>query len=165
MCGCTAVYFFSVSIFEAAQYTSLNSFVENIIISGVQVLATAFSTLLIDKLGRRRLLITSSLLMILALYGLGLYFWYLKTDTHLALKIEFIPLSSLCMFIIAFSIGFGPIPLLLMSELFSPEVKGLASSICSKSYFSLNANADTGNSRCPAFWEIPKTYAVNTRDS
>ena len=29
----------------------LDSFIENIIITGLQVLATAFSTLLIDKLG------------------------------------------------------------------------------------------------------------------
>ena len=44
-------------------------------------------------------------------------------------KLGFLPLSCLCLFIAAFSLGFGPIPWLMMSELFSPEVKGVTSSI------------------------------------
>ena len=50
-------------------------------------------------------------------------------DDDLAKKIEFIPVASLSLFVFAFSIGFGPIPWLMMSELFSPEVKSLESSI------------------------------------
>ena len=84
-------------------------------------------------LGRRILLFASASLMIFASYWLGVYFWFLKYDTIYALKIHFLPLSSLCLFIIAFSIGYGPIPLLIMSELFPPEAKGAASSIISKS--------------------------------
>ena len=129
--GCNAVLFFSVSIFEAA-HTSLDSFVENIILSSVQVFATALSVAIIDKLGRRILLIVSALVMIISLYGLGLYFYYLKHNPTLASKISFLPLFSVCLFIFAFSIGFGPIPWLMMSELFSPEAKGIASSITSK---------------------------------
>ena len=33
------------------------------------------------------------------------------------------PLASLSLFVFAFSIGFGPIPWLMMSELFAPEVQ------------------------------------------
>ena len=83
-------------------------------------------------LGRRILLFASASLMIFASYWLGVYFWFLKYDINYASKIHFLPLSSLCLFIIAFSIGYGPIPLLIMSELFPPEAKGAASSIISK---------------------------------
>lgn len=134
--GCNAVLFFSVSIFEAA-HTSLDSFVENIILSSVQVFATALSVAIIDKLGRRILLIVSALVMIISLYGLGLYFYYLKHNPTLAAKISFLPLFSVCLFIFAFSIGFGPIPWLMMSELFSPEAKGIASSITSATNWTL----------------------------
>ena len=34
-----------------------------------------------------------------------------------------VPLISLSVFVFAFSLGFGPIPWLMMSELFAPEVK------------------------------------------
>ena len=78
---------------------------------------------------------TSAILMIISLYGLGLYFWILDHNPQLAFGISILPLISLCMFIFGFSIGFGPIPLLLMSEMFSPEAKGIASSITSKNIF------------------------------
>ena len=129
--GVNAVIFFSVKIFESAK-TNLNSLIENIIVGGVQVVSTALAAVLIDKLGRRILLISSALIMIISLYGLGLYFWIQKTHPDLAKTISFLPLSSLCLYIFAFSIGFGPIPWLMMSEIFAPEVKGIASSISSR---------------------------------
>ena len=129
--GVNAVIFFSVNIFNSAK-TNLNSLLENIIVGGVQVVSTALAAVLIDKLGRRILLITSALIMIISLYGLGLYFWIQKNHPDLANTIGFLPLSSLCLYIFAFSIGFGPIPWLMMSEIFSPEVKGITSSISGK---------------------------------
>jgi MFS family permease len=129
--GVNAVVFFSVNIFESA-HTSLNSFVENIIVGLVMVFATGLAAVFIDRLGRRILLITSALVMIITLYCLGLYFWIQKTHPALALTIDFLPLASLCLFIFAFSVGFGPIPWLMMSELFAPEVKGIDSAITCK---------------------------------
>ena len=131
MSGVNAVIFFSVTIFNAAK-TQLNSLVENIIVGGVQVGATALAAILIDRLGRRILLISSALIMIFSLYGLGVYFWFLNSRPAFAESLSFLPLGSLCLFIFAFSIGFGPIPWLMMSEIFSPEVKGITSSISSK---------------------------------
>ena len=67
--------------------------------------------------------------MICSLYGLGLYFWMLQNNPEEAASISFLPLACMCLFIAAFSLGFGPIPWLMMSELFAPEVKGVTSSI------------------------------------
>ena len=108
---------------------------ENIIIGSVQVIVTGLATIFIDKVGRRVLLIVSALFMMISLYGLGFYFWYLQYDTEFATKISFLPLGSLCTYIIAFSIGIGPVPWLIMSELYSPEAKGIASSITSKLHY------------------------------
>ena len=132
--GINAVIFFSVSIFDIA-HTDLNSYVENIIVGIMQVVATPLAILFIDKLGRRLLLIVSALVMIISLYGLGLYFWILREMPEKAASIDILPLASLCIFIFAYSIGFGPIPWLMMSEIFSPEAKGVSSSISGKSYF------------------------------
>jgi hypothetical protein len=52
-----------------------------------------------------------------------------QTNPAEALKISFLPVASLSIYIMAFSIGFGPIPWVMMSEIFAPEVKTLASSI------------------------------------
>ena len=130
MSGMNAVMFYCVSIFEQSG-SSMNSNVENIIIGGVQIVATVLAAVVMDKAGRRILLNLSSSLMVISIGVLGAFFYIADNlgDQDLAKKIEFVPVASLSLFVFAFSIGFGPIPWLMMSELFAPEVKSLASSI------------------------------------
>jgi len=128
--GMNAVMFYCVSIFEQSG-SSMNSNVANIIIGAVQIVATIIAALVMDKAGRRMLLNLSSSLMVISIGVLGAFFYIADNlgDEDLAKKIELVPVASLSVFVFAFSIGFGPIPWLMMSELFSPEVKSLASSI------------------------------------
>jgi hypothetical protein len=53
----------------------------------------------------------------------------LQANNAEAVKISWLPVASLSIYILAFSVGFGPIPWVMMSELFAPEIKTLASSI------------------------------------
>lgn len=93
----------------------------------LQVIATLGSTVLIDRAGRKILLVVSDFVMSVCLAALGLYF-YLSTFTDMK-AYSFVPLTSLALYIVFFSIGFGPIPWMIMSEIFPPKVKGIASSV------------------------------------
>ena len=128
--GMNAVMFYAVSIFEDTG-SSMNSNVENIIIGLVQVISTVAAALVMDKLGRRILLLLSAGLMVISISLLGLYFFINDNldNKAAAARISWLPVTSLSVFVSVFSIGFGPIPWLMMSELFSPEVKSVASSI------------------------------------
>ena len=126
--GMNAVMFYANSIFEEAN-TGLSSSVENIIISIVQVVATMAGAVFMDKLGRRILLNMSSVFMGVSLGVLGWYFYIAEYNKDLAAKIDILPVASLSIFVAFFSIGFGPIPWLMMSELFSADIKSMASSI------------------------------------
>lgn len=128
--GMNAVIFYVVDIFEAAG-SSLSSTLEAVIVGVVQVVATVLAALVMDKLGRRMLLNLSSFFMVISIAVLGAFF-YIKQNLHntdLADRLQVLPVASLSIFVFAFSIGFGPIPWLMMSELFSDEVKGPASAI------------------------------------
>ncbi len=59
----------------------------------------------------------------------GAYFWILSHDKEAAAKISFLPLTSLGIYIFFFSLGYGPVPWIMMSELFMPEAKEKASAI------------------------------------
>lgn len=48
---------------------------------------------------------------------------------HLFAGLGILPLASLGLFIVAFSLGFGPVPWMIMGELFAPEIKGVASGL------------------------------------
>jgi len=129
-CGINAVMFYCVTIFQDSG-SSLDPNVANIIVGGVMIVATVIAALVMDKAGRRLLLNISAAVMVVSIGALGAYFYIADTlgDTALATRIEMVPVASLSLFVFSFSIGFGPIPWLMMSELFAPEVKSLASSI------------------------------------
>ena len=115
--------------------------------------------MIVDKLGRRILLIASDTVMAICLFLLGLYFEMKKRDDDRVESLSWLPVTAICVFIIFFSIGFGPVPWLMLGEVFAADVKGLAGSISatlnwtlafivSKSFNNLVSAIDIG----PTFW-------------
>ncbi|XP_070500386.1 facilitated trehalose transporter Tret1-like [Chironomus tepperi] len=126
--GINAVIFYAQSIFEAAGST-LPSAICTIIVGVVQVVMTVASAALIEKAGRRVLLLQSCVVMGLCLVMLGVYFQLKEAEFKNIDQISALPLASVVLFIISFSLGLGPIPWLIMGELFATEVKGVASAL------------------------------------
>lgn len=124
--GINAVIFFTVPIFKSAG-SNIDPSISAIIVGVVQVLTTFLAAVLVEKAGRKILLIQSSAVMCICLTVLGVYF-RLKNSGHDVSNIGWIPLMSLVMFIVSFSLGYGPIPWMMMGELLAPEVKSIATS-------------------------------------
>lgn len=125
--GINAVIFFVVDIFEMAG-SSLDPSDCSIIVGVVQVLMTFAAAALVERAGRKLLLVQSSAVMCICLTTLGIYF-NLKSSGRDVSSFGWIPLLSVVFFIISFSLGYGPIPWMMMGELLAPEVKGVASSL------------------------------------
>ncbi|KAK4877064.1 hypothetical protein RN001_009570 [Aquatica leii] len=128
--GINAVIFYTGSIFKSAGST-LNPKVATIIVGVIQCIATFISSLIVDRLGRRILLLLSDFFMVLSGCVLGIFF-SLKdrnlVDDDTITSLGFLPVLALSVFIIVFSLGFGPIPWMISSELFPTEIKSIASS-------------------------------------
>lgn len=103
--------------------------VQTIIIGIMQVVATLVSTLVVDHWGRKKLLLVSDFVMAICTITLGAYFHMLESDKDSVTHLGWLPVTALCVFIITFSLGFGPVPWLMLGEIFSPDVKGLAGSL------------------------------------
>lgn len=73
--------------------------------------------------------------MSFCLAGLATYF-HLKENVDLS-NYSLVPVACVALFIIVFSIGFGPIPWMMIGELFSNKVKGIAGSISAAFNWSL----------------------------
>lgn len=95
----------------------------------IQVVATFVSVLLVDILGRRILLISGATLLTLSTGCLGLYFLLLHhCNNRPNCPVDhfyIVAIVCLAVFIIGFSIGWGPIPWVLMGELAPMQVRGL----------------------------------------
>ncbi|XP_029679714.1 facilitated trehalose transporter Tret1 isoform X2 [Formica exsecta] len=126
MSGVNSIIFYSSDIFTKAG-SSLPPANASIIVGAVQVISVFLSTLVVDKLGRRILLLTSIVVMFLMTFILGIYFYCITHNTAFD-NLKWFALIPLCVFLIMFSFGFGPIPWMMMPEIFAPEVKGIAGS-------------------------------------
>ena len=98
-----------------------------IVLGVANILATIFSNTFIDKLGRKILLYISSIGMIFSLGVFGAYF-YLK-DVETIQAPGWIPLIALMVYVVSFSLGYGPIPWLMMGEIFPSRIRGPAAAI------------------------------------
>ncbi|KAJ8946182.1 hypothetical protein NQ318_001694 [Aromia moschata] len=130
LCGINAVIFYSKEIMISSGSTLAPHWCV-IIIGVVQVFATIISTLTVERVGRKLLMMVSEALMALSTALLGIFYSlknYNAISEDTAKSIGFIPVLSLVIFIIAFSFGAGPIPWLSSAEIFPPEVMAKLSS-------------------------------------
>lgn len=111
--------------------------------SVVQLLASCLSGMLIDNVGRLPLLLTSGVMMSIALAGFGSYAYYdniFKNSTDMSYMMtsnhmnqvgayDWIPLLCVLTFTIAFSLGISPISSLLIGELFPLEYRSTGSAL------------------------------------
>lgn len=152
--GINAAIFYSSQIFQQAKVSN-PPLVSLLAVGLVQIVATFISVVLVDLLGRKILLVVSSSGMILSSAGLGVYFLVLdhfcgkclgsiedqcsklvNSSYHHAHEMApcdstafgGLAIASVVVFIIAFSLGWGPIPWSMMSELLPLKVRGLAGS-------------------------------------
>ena len=140
------VIFNCASIFKAAGFTNAKKV--TIIIGVVQCFGTGVACLVVDRAGRRVLLLAASVVMCLSLVALGVYFEiyipkqpsnqaevgrdvFLTSISHSvsADKISWLSVMSLILFVIGFAIAWGPLPWLMVSEIFPTRARGRAGAI------------------------------------
>lgn len=101
-----------------------------IMVGGAQLAACLVSTLVVDRAGRRPLLLISGTVMAACCTTLGAFF-FMKSHGQDVSGLGWLPVASVCLYFIIFSLGFGPVPWVMLGELFAPEVKGAATAVAS----------------------------------
>lgn len=126
--GVNSVTFYTGTIFATAGFRSAN--LAGCLVMAVQVAMTAVAASLMDRAGRKVLLLISSGGMALGAFLLGLSFYLQSLPEGSAAFAASGPLAlaSLLLYIVAFSLGIGAIPWLIMAEIFPAHVRGVAGS-------------------------------------
>lgn len=119
--GINAVLFYSETIFKKIG-ASLDAHVCSIIVAAVQFLSSLVTPLVIDRFGRKKILIYSAVGMALSEVPLGVY--SLLNDKKFDVQsVSFLPILMLTFFIISYNSGFGPVPWIMLGEIFPTKVK------------------------------------------
>ncbi|XP_043206966.1 facilitated trehalose transporter Tret1-like [Amphibalanus amphitrite] len=107
------------------------------VVALLQILAGLTSSVLIDTVGRRPLLMVSSALMSVSLAGFGTFVYVVErlewTSAQQA-PFDWVPMSCVLVCQVAFALGVGPISWLLIGELFPLRQRGLGALAASVSY-------------------------------
>lgn len=119
--GCFALVNYSANIFRDSG-SDIDPHMSSIILAAIQVAGTYMATLLVDRLGRRILLITSAAATSLGLTVMGVYS-FLGTHLHWNLAaFSWVPVTSLSFVIFIASIGILPLPYVVLAEVLPPNV-------------------------------------------
>ncbi|KAJ8981948.1 hypothetical protein NQ317_002120 [Molorchus minor] len=123
--GINAVLFYSQQIFQQTG-SDLSPEICTIIVVGVQFFSSFVTPFIVDKFGRKIILFCSAAGMAVSEIPLGIYCYCRQSGLDLD-RLSFLPVLSLTSFIVCFNVGFGPLPWALLSELFPPTIKSVAS--------------------------------------
>ena len=122
MSGINAINFYTTTIFIEAG-VKIDPSLATVIIGIFQAFGTLATVGFVDRFGRVFLLKISFILMTVGLLGVGTFFY---TETIKDMNFDYIkwlPLPSLCLVCLGFSAGLGPVPIILLGEIFSNEAK------------------------------------------
>ncbi len=117
LCGINAVFYYSTAIFDGI---IPNPLIGTTLVGAVNVVATYIALLLMDSCGRRTLLLWSSGGMFLSCIILVLALLKYLSNTY--------ALVAVMIYVTFFEIGLGPIPWLIVAEMFDAKYVALAMS-------------------------------------
>ncbi len=124
--GINTVIFYAPTIFQMAGFVDVsNSILATVGIGIVNVLSTVFAILVIDRLGRRPLLLTGLVGMCLSLTALSLAF-HQGVDISV---MRWVAVACTFIYIICFAFSLGAILWLVVSEIFPLNVRAAAMSV------------------------------------
>ncbi|GAB4832324.1 hypothetical protein Ancab_006338 [Ancistrocladus abbreviatus] len=120
LAGINAVVYYSTSVFRSAGIAS--DVAASALVGAANVFGTAVASSLMDKQGRKSLLVTSFLGMAASMLLLSLSFTWKVLAPYSG------PLAVLgtVLYVLSFSLGAGPVPALLLPEIFASRIRAKA---------------------------------------
>jgi len=125
--GINQVIFYLQLTFEKSN-SDMDAGLSSFIAALMQVFGTGLAIVVIDRVGRKVLLVASGATMGISILGLAVFF-YLDEKNKSVDNITWLPLVCLMLYIFGFAIGYGPIPWAMNAELFPKEAQGVMASI------------------------------------
>ena len=120
--GINAIIYYAPEIFKNIGFGSDSALQQTLIVGVINTIFTFVAIRYIDRLGRRTLLLWGLCGMIICLFGVGLVFYIGQSSS-------FWTLIFILGFTASFSFSLGPIPWVIISEIFPIKIRGLAMSL------------------------------------
>lgn len=120
--GANAVFFYAPIIFEKAGMNVKDQLFQQIMIGAINLIFTLLAMQLVDKLGRKKLMLAGSSMMALWLFLVGICF---QLNLFSGYYLQFFVLA----FIATYATTLAPVTWVLISEIFPTRIRALAVSV------------------------------------
>jgi SP family xylose:H+ symportor-like MFS transporter len=128
--GINTVLYYGPEIFRQMGYHMDAAFLGILVACVVNLMSTMVVVLIVDKVGRKPLLIFGGLIMGVSMLALGSLFHSQNTGI--------IALVAICFYLAGFAVSFGPIVWIMMTEIYPAPIRGQAMSIAVASQWIAN---------------------------
>ncbi|XP_041974906.1 facilitated trehalose transporter Tret1-like [Aricia agestis] len=128
LCGSAAVVAYAQEIFKVTE-SKIDPSHESMILGSVQVATCCLSVALVDKLGRKPLLLFSAGGVGLMNAIMGTYYYLYFTNKDLVTSLHWLPITCLLVYIVCYAIGLSTVPYVIIGEMFPTNVKLYASCV------------------------------------
>jgi len=125
--GINVAIYYAPTIFKLALFPDGMSIILSASVSGVQMVATLFLSILVDKVGRKPMCFIGLVLMAFSLVILGLAFLHFLISGKAAGWLAFVGMVAYRM---AFSISLGPLPFIITAEIFPATCRAKGAAVC-----------------------------------
>lgn len=131
--GQPSVLYYAASILESAGFSAASDATRVSILLGLlKLIMTGVAVVVVDRVGRRPLLLGGVSVMVISLFLLGSYYTFLDNAPVMAVL-------ALLLYVSCYQLSFGPIGWLMISEIFPLRLRGRGLSIAVLINFGANA--------------------------
>jgi sugar porter (SP) family MFS transporter len=121
MTGINAIMYYAPEVFKAAGASTNSAFIQAVTVGGVNVAFTLVAMALVDRFGRRILMIIGAIMQMLCLAAIWWSFEHEQTG--------WLVLVCVLMYVASFACSFGPVVWVIVSEIFPTRIRGRAMSV------------------------------------
>ena len=140
--GINVVFYYGAVLWQSVGFSEADALLTNVINGGVSIIACVLATLMIDRVGRKRLLAAGSVGMAASLSTMAISFIQAETNSGEQLVLGDISgpaaLISANIYVFFFNLSWGPVMWVMLGEMFPNRIRGGALSISGLAQWTAN---------------------------
>lgn len=160
--GINVIFYYSTSLWQSVGFPESASLGISVVTSVTNVLVTLVAIFLVDRVGRKPILLTGSVIMTLSLATMAVCFLFAEgsgQDVSLPAPWGPIALVAANLFVIGFGASWGPLVWVLLGEIFPSRIRGKALGVAAGAQWIANFLI-TVSFPAMSSWSLPLTYGM-----